>query len=99
MNGEKHNGERHKGTEDLWAPVTVPTENPMAYDAGPRDAEGWKLHADGTRVHRYSCTIHDGQDCDGHCGPVPADPVEQLLSRPQESPEEPAREVDEEIDL
>jgi hypothetical protein len=66
--------------------VTVPTENPMTYDPGPRDAEGWKLHDDGTRVHRYSCTIHDGQGCDGHCGPAPADPVEHLLSGPQESP-------------
>lgn len=47
-------------------------ENAMAYDVGPRDAEGWKLHDDGTRVHRYTCTIHDGQGCDGHCGPLPA---------------------------
>ncbi|CAM5605111.1 hypothetical protein SROCM77S_06837 [Streptomyces rochei] len=31
------------------------TENPMTYDAGPRDAEG----------------------CDGHCGPLPADAVEE----------------------
>jgi hypothetical protein len=49
-------------------------ESPMAYDVGPRDAEGWKLHDDGTRVHRYGCTIHDGDGCDGHCGPIPAEP-------------------------
>ncbi|MFD9714430.1 P-loop ATPase [Streptomyces sp. NPDC060006] len=54
------------------------TDNAMAYDVGPRDTEGWKLHDDGTRVHRYTCTIHDGQSCDGHCGPLPAaDPVEE----------------------
>ncbi|MFJ2922864.1 hypothetical protein [Streptomyces sp. NPDC087307] len=47
------------------------TENAMAYDAGPHDAEGWKLHDDGTRVHRYSCTVHDGAGCDGHCAPRP----------------------------
>ncbi|AEY94378.1 putative P-loop ATPase protein (plasmid) [Streptomyces hygroscopicus subsp. jinggangensis 5008] len=47
-------------------------ENTMSHDAGPRDAEGWKLHDDGTRVHRYGCTIHDGEGCDGHCGPVTA---------------------------
>lgn len=53
------------------------TENAMTYDIGPRDADGWKLHDDGTRVHRYGCTIHDGEGCDGHCGPLPADPVEE----------------------
>ncbi|MEV6456539.1 P-loop ATPase [Streptomyces anulatus] len=54
------------------------TENAMAYDVGPRDSVGWKLHDDGTRVHRYTCTIHDGQGCDGRCGPLPAaDPVEE----------------------
>lgn len=53
------------------------TENAMQYDVGPRDAEGWKLHDDGTRVHRYGCTIHDGQGCDGHCGPLPAAPAEE----------------------
>lgn len=40
------------------------------YDAGPHDSEGWKLHDDGTRVHRYTCTFHDGEGCDGHCGPT-----------------------------
>lgn len=45
-------------------------ERPMVPDVGPHDAEGWKLHADGTRVHRHSCTIHDGEGCDGHCGPA-----------------------------
>lgn len=43
-----------------------------ARDVGPHDAEGWKLHDDGTRVHRYDCTIHDGDGCDGHCGPPAA---------------------------
>ncbi|MCG0065997.1 P-loop ATPase [Streptomyces tricolor] len=52
-------------------------ENAMAYDAGPHDAEGWKLHDDGTRVHRYSCTIHDGEGCDGRCGPAPADQADE----------------------
>jgi len=23
-------------------------------------------------VHRYSCTIHDGEGCDGHCAVTPA---------------------------
>lgn len=32
MNGEKHNGEQQKGAEDLWAPVTVPTDQPAAHD-------------------------------------------------------------------
>lgn len=59
--------------------MSTEPENAMAYDAGPRDAEGWKVHADGTRVHRYSCTIHDGQGCDGHCGPAPADPAEETV--------------------
>ena len=58
-----------------------------------------KLHDDGTRVHRYSCTIHDGHGCDGQCGPAPAEPAEQLLSGPQVRAEEPAPDVDEEIDL
>ncbi|MFF3727730.1 hypothetical protein ACFYYM_35785 [Streptomyces erythrochromogenes] len=31
------------------------------------------------RVHRYTCTIHDGQGCDGHCGPLPADPPENQI--------------------
>jgi hypothetical protein len=53
------------------------TQAATPHDAGPHDAEGWKLHDDGTRVHRYSCTIHDVQGCDGHCGPAPADPVEE----------------------
>ncbi|WP_154693858.1 hypothetical protein [Streptomyces mutabilis] len=44
--------------------------NASTGDAGPFDAEGWKLHADGERIHRYRCTIHDGQECDGHCGPA-----------------------------
>jgi hypothetical protein len=57
--------------------VSTESENAMTYDAGPHDAEGWKLHDDGTRVHRYTCTIHDGEGCDGHCGPAPADPVEE----------------------
>jgi hypothetical protein len=99
VNGEKHNGEQHKSAEDLWAPVTVPIENPAEHDAEPRDAEGWRLHDDGTRVHRYTCTIHDGQGCDGHCGPAPANPAEHLLNEPQGRPEEPTRDIDEEIDL
>lgn len=56
------------------------TQTATTHDAGPHDAEGWKLHDDGTRVHRYSCTIHDGQDCDGHCGPAPAGPVEETAA-------------------
>ncbi|WP_251054637.1 hypothetical protein [Streptomyces sp. ISL-66] len=59
--------------------MSTEPENAMAYDVGPRDAEGWKLHDDGTRVHRYTCTIHDGQGCDGHCGPLPeADPTKEI---------------------
>lgn len=23
----------------------------------------------GEEIHRWSCTIHDGEGCDGHCGP------------------------------
>ncbi|MFJ2833590.1 hypothetical protein ACIPC1_39635 [Streptomyces sp. NPDC087263] len=58
--------------------MSTESENGMTYDAGPHDAEGWKLHDDGTRVHRYTCTIHDGQGCDGHCGPdAPAAPAEE----------------------
>jgi 8-oxo-dGTP diphosphatase len=48
----------------------------MTHGKEPRDAEGWRLHDDGTRVHRYDCTIHNGDGCDGHCGPVHADPAE-----------------------
>ncbi|WP_237291744.1 hypothetical protein [Streptomyces sp. Sge12] len=51
----------------------------MVQDVGPRDAEGYKLHDDGTRVHRYTCTIHDGQGCDGHCGPLPANSLEDEI--------------------
>ncbi|MEU6393903.1 P-loop ATPase [Streptomyces sp. NPDC046939] len=38
---------------------------------GPHDAQGWKRYADGARVHRSTCTIHDAEGCDGHCGPAP----------------------------
>lgn len=51
-------------------------EDPLTHGAEPRDAEGWRLHDDGTRVHRYTCTIHDGEGCDGHCDPVQAEPAE-----------------------
>lgn len=47
---------------------TTPTNAPSG-DVGPFDAEGWKLHDSGDRIHRYSCTTHDGDGCDGHCGP------------------------------
>ncbi|WP_171053360.1 hypothetical protein [Streptomyces marianii] len=40
-----------------------------AGDVGPFDAEGWKLRAGGERVHRCGCTVHDGEECDGHCAP------------------------------
>lgn len=30
---------------------------------------------DTSTIHRYSCTIHDGEGCDGHCGATP----EQLI--------------------
>lgn len=46
----------------------------LTYDVGPFDAAGWKLHADGSRVHRWGCTFHDGEGCDGHCSPRPAPP-------------------------
>ncbi|MFE5677278.1 hypothetical protein ACFQ7B_31480 [Streptomyces erythrochromogenes] len=26
-----------------------------------------RTHDDGTPIHRYTCTIHDGESCDGHC--------------------------------
>jgi hypothetical protein len=65
--------------------VSTEPDNAMAHDAGPHDAEGWKLHDDGTRVHRYTCTIHDGQGCDGHCGPAPADPVEETVDEEEDA--------------
>ncbi|MFJ8855168.1 hypothetical protein [Streptomyces sp. NPDC102437] len=37
MNGEKHNGEKQQGAEDLWAPVTVPTDQPTAHDRQQAD--------------------------------------------------------------
>ncbi|MEU0032057.1 P-loop ATPase [Streptomyces sp. NPDC006335] len=57
--------------------MSTEPESAMTYDAGPHDAEGWKLHDDGTRVHRYDCTIHDGDGCDGHCGPAAAGPDDE----------------------
>ncbi|WP_405444583.1 hypothetical protein [Streptomyces erythrochromogenes] len=30
-----------------------------------------RTHDDGTPIHRYTCTIHDGERCDGHCGHAP----------------------------
>lgn len=60
MNGEKHKGEQRKGAEDLWVPVTVPSDQPTAHDPQQLTAAG------------------DGDE---------------------QRTEEPAREVDEEIDL
>jgi hypothetical protein len=50
--------------------TTTPRTNTPADDVGPFDSEGWKVNTDdGSRVHRYDCTSHVGEPCDGHCGP------------------------------
>lgn len=43
--------------------------NAPAGDVGPFDSEGWKINQDGSRVHRWDCSVHSGESCDGHCGP------------------------------
>ncbi|MFJ2561293.1 MULTISPECIES: P-loop ATPase [unclassified Streptomyces] len=65
--------------------MSTEPENTMTHDAGPHDAEGWKLHDDGTRVHRYGCTIHDGEGCDGHCGPIPSEPVDEAADAAEDA--------------
>ncbi|MFI1377244.1 P-loop ATPase [Streptomyces longwoodensis] len=45
--------------------------------AEPDEAGSWKPHGDGTRLHRYSCAIHDGEDCDGRCGTATADQADE----------------------
>lgn len=49
------------------APRTQPSQ------LSREETREWRHHTDGTPVHRYTCTIHDGEECDGHCGP--ANPV------------------------
>ncbi|MFI7352088.1 hypothetical protein ACIBSR_38280 [Streptomyces sp. NPDC049936] len=171
MNGEKHNGEQQK-SEDLWAPVTVPADQP-AYDqqqaahqrqltaAGYGDEQRARYIEESGQDPEHAACVWDEQIVPAAeaAGIIPGNPnpfspaeeathaardaainefwtrhpeydvfsnspenqelfrqamehgdqkarevlgdgvAEHMLSTPQESTEEPGREVDEEIDL